>query len=224
MDSHVLTTPASCETLPEPVAATPEPRAPRSIRLWTDPLVRPPLCASATLLREADRKEIVEDLMYWCTLAKGVGLAAPQIGVATRVFVAKIAGNLKVFFDPTIVDMSKEALRGREGCLSIPGTDCYVNRAVTVDMTFTDEEGKSMLGQFKGVEARIIQHEYDHLNSALIVDHCSPLVQQVMIKKAQRFLLKQIKRARNEIPGNQMDLRAGLAKKRLPFSGVSPPR
>ena len=220
MDSPAFPTPDSCETLPP--AETP--RVQRSIRLWSDPLVRPPLCASATLLTDSVRAEVVEDLMYWCNLAKGVGLAAPQIGVATRIFVAKIAGNLKVFFDPTIVDMSKEALRGREGCLSIPGADCYINRAVTVDMTFTDEEGKSMLGQFKGQEARIIAHEFDHLNSTLIVDHCSSLVQQVIIKKAQRFLLKQIKRARNEIPGNHMDLRAGIAKKRLPFNGVSPPR
>jgi peptide deformylase len=198
MTSSASISPDSNETPPE------APRQQRSLRLWNDPLVRPPICASASLLPDAFRAELVEDLMYWCALAKGVGLAAPQLGVASRVFVAKIAGKLKVFYDPQIVEMSKEALRGREGCLSLPGSDCYVNRAATVDMTFVDEEGKSMLGQFKGTEARIVAHEHDHLNSLLIVDHCSSLVAQTVVKKAQRFLLKQAQRVNNEITNKRL--------------------
>jgi peptide deformylase len=103
--------------------------------------------------------------------AQGVGLAAPQVGESLRLFVASESGEP----DDAIVCINPEvepfgsAEEMEEGCLSIPGLRAMVRRPAKVRMTWTDVDGKRYKGEFGGLLARIIQHEFDHLEGILFV-------------------------------------------------------
>ncbi len=98
----------------------------------------------------------------------GIGISAIQIGKAHRVF---LAGNpAQVFINPKIIDKSSYSKVDWEGCLSCPGAHVRVRRSHTITIKYTDLEGKEIKRKFKGFEARVIQHELDHLNGFLIKD------------------------------------------------------
>lgn len=117
------------------------------------------------------------------TSPKGVGLAAPQIGVSLRIFVAKPTNNspVSVFVNPQILETSDDMAEIKrpegpkslkrdqklEGCLSIPGVWGHLRRASSVKLKYLDEKGTEKTEVFKGFMATIIQHETDHLNGIL---------------------------------------------------------
>ncbi len=106
--------------------------------------------------------------------ADGVGLAAPQIGVDGRFFVVDIRdGKQYVFANPEIIETSEETGPYEEGCLSIPGVYYKVIRPTRVKVYARDEYGKPFTLEADGLLARVIQHEYDHLNGRLFIDHLS---------------------------------------------------
>jgi peptide deformylase len=132
---------------------------------------------------------LVEVMVATMRAAPGVGLAAPQIGVPLRVFVAeddeermahqsvearttrgRVPLALTVFVNPTVVPASGEEATFYEGCLSVRGYGALVRRAAAVDVTGLDAHGRPVLLHFDGWPARIMQHEADHLDGTLYVD------------------------------------------------------
>jgi peptide deformylase len=107
--------------------------------------------------------------------ALGVGLAAPQIGVSQRLLVYRVGQDapLIALVNPEIEWSSDNAETAEEGCLSIPGIAVDVERAVDVRVRAQDETGAARLVEASGLEARVIQHEIDHLNGVLILDRTS---------------------------------------------------
>lgn len=101
----------------------------------------------------------------------GLGLSAPQIGVFKRVFVAKIRNKIKAFTNPKILKLSKKAVAYLEGCFSVPALYGHVMRPTELDLEAQNTQGKTSRAHFKGLPARIIQHEIDHLNGTLFTDH-----------------------------------------------------
>jgi peptide deformylase len=101
----------------------------------------------------------------------GIGLAAPQVGIRKRFFIVKIAeGNIRVFINLQILATSNELSTHEEGCLSIPGIYSEVVRPESVEVQAFNEKGKPFTLNAKGLLARVIQHEYDHLEGILFID------------------------------------------------------
>ncbi|UWG96178.1 peptide deformylase [Dehalobacter sp. DCM] len=101
--------------------------------------------------------------------AKGVGLAAPQVGVPKRVIVVDAGDGLREFVNPVIIKKSGEAM-DQEGCLSVPNTYGDVKRATRLVVSALDRNGEKFDLEAEGFLARVIQHETDHLDGILFVD------------------------------------------------------
>jgi peptide deformylase len=106
---------------------------------------------------------------------QGIGLAAPQVGIAQRVIIADIGEGLLALANPEIYAPEGEE-RLREGCLSLPNIQVDVRRAQSIVIRGLDANGKELEREVRGLPARVIQHEIDHLNGVLIIDHGSPIV------------------------------------------------
>ncbi|WP_052891223.1 peptide deformylase [Thermogemmatispora carboxidivorans] len=119
---------------------------------------------------DASMKRLVEDMFDTMHAAHGVGLAAPQIGLSIRVFVAEYEDHKVAIFNPEIIKAEGETL-GTEGCLSIPGyVGDNIRRAEKVVVKGQNIEGKPIRVSAEGWFARILQHEIDHLDGILFLD------------------------------------------------------
>ena len=133
-------------------------------------------------------KALVADLYDTMRAAKGVGLAANQIGVARRVAVAATEEQQVVLVNPVIVEADGEET-AEEGCLSIPDIFAEVGRAERVVVETTDAEGKRVRVEGSGLLARAIQHEIDHLDGILFLDRIGPIRRRRLVadyKKAHK--------------------------------------
>lgn len=101
----------------------------------------------------------------------GLGLSAPQIGVLKRVFVARVKNRIRGFVNPHIVKMSKKEVTILEGCLSVPELYGHVIRPAELDLMSQNKQGRKTTAHYKGLVARVIQHEVDHLDGILFIDH-----------------------------------------------------
>jgi peptide deformylase len=102
---------------------------------------------------------------------KGVGLAGPQIGFMKRIFVVHIEGDdERIFINPSIMETSQETAKAEEGCLSIPGIFADVIRAKSIKIQAWNEKGRPFTLETGGLLARVIQHEYDHIEGVLFLD------------------------------------------------------
>ena len=138
--------------------------------LYPDPVLN--RRAEPVALDLPDLPELVECLTATMREAHGVGLAAPQVGRSLRLFVAAESGDSDealVCINPTIQPFG-EAVELEEGCLSIPDLRADIVRPEQVRMTWTGLDGKECRGEFDGLLARIIQHEFDHLEGILFID------------------------------------------------------
>lgn len=136
---------------------------------------------------------LIEDMAETMYAAPGVGLAAPQIGVPLRIFLVDIAtgddqpSDLRVFINPELVSMVGEVC-SEEGCLSFPGIHEEIMRAERVKVRAKDQQGNAFELEADGLLAIAIQHENDHLEGKLMVDHLSMLrrrlVHRSMMKRA----------------------------------------
>ncbi|MDX2195254.1 MAG: peptide deformylase [Cytophagales bacterium] len=135
-----------------------------------------------------DLKALIDNMFETMYAANGVGLAAPQIGKNIRLFVAdgsgieqlKDSGFKKVFINPVITSQSGESWSYEEGCLSIPKIRENILRPSVVTITYYDENRTKMTETYDGLQARIIQHEYDHIEGILFTDHISTLKKQLL--------------------------------------------
>lgn len=101
----------------------------------------------------------------------GLGLSAPQIGTFKRIFVARVRSKIKSFVNPKILKFSKKEVSYMEGCFSVPDLYGHVIRPAEIDLETQDKRGKKNTSKYKGMASRIIQHEYDHLEGILFIDH-----------------------------------------------------
>ena len=143
--------------------------------------------------------EGLEDLIQsmWDTMygAKGVGLAAPQIGKAIRLFLVDTSqvydeedadkGIKKVFINAQILSEKGEEWTYEEGCLSIPQITGEVDRLSVVKIRYHDENFVEHTEVYDGMNARVIQHEYDHIEGVLFTDHLKPIKRRLLKRKLE---------------------------------------
>jgi peptide deformylase len=148
----------------------PEVRARRSaalahVRKLGDPVLR-------TRARDDELREEVRRMGRLMHDAMGIGLAAPQVGVSHRVLVYRVEPEspLNALVNPEIVWSGEETETLEEGCLSLPAVHVDVERPVHVRVKARDEHGEEIVVEASGLEARVIQHELDHLDGVLILD------------------------------------------------------
>jgi len=137
---------------------------------------------------DAELRALVDDMFETMYEAPGVGLAAIQVGVAKRIITADTAKKdepkqPQVFINPEIVWSSEEKNAYEEGCLSIPEYYEEVERPAQVKVRFTDLDGKAHEVEANGLLATVLQHEIDHINGVLFIDHISKLKRDRVIKK-----------------------------------------
>jgi peptide deformylase len=160
--------------------------APREILILPDKRLR--LVSKPVAKVDAAVKKLVADMFDTMYEAPGIGLAAIQIGEPRRVVtmdLAKKEGEKKpqVFINPEIVDGSDETSVHEEGCLSIPEYYEEVERPAVVTVKYLDLDGKAHEVKATGLLATCIQHEIDHLNGVLFIDHLSKLKRDRVVKK-----------------------------------------
>lgn len=131
----------------------------------------------AVLGGETDR--LASDMLATMYESRGRGLAAPQVGALTRLFVMDVAwkegpAEPQVFLNPDILWMSDERVEGPEGCLSIPGISVQVRRAARLRLRWTSLFGAEQEAEFTGLGAICAQHEIDHLDGILTLDRITP--------------------------------------------------
>lgn len=134
--------------------------------------------------------KLVDDMLETMHNAEGVGLAAPQVGLAVRVFVVDLSPLAeeepllidfkKAFINPHIIEKSGDKVLMDEGCLSIPGLREDVLRYNTIRIKYFDQNWKEYDEVYSGFTARVLQHEYDHLDGIMFVDYCSPLKKRLL--------------------------------------------
>ncbi|MEM6538152.1 MAG: peptide deformylase [Pseudomonadota bacterium] len=136
-------------------------------------------------------RTLMDDMLETMYDAKGIGLAAIQIGVPKRVIVMDLAGEdeepqPKFFVNPVLSDFSEEKGVYQEGCLSIPGHYDDVERPVSCTVDYLDYEGNEVQENAEGLFATCIQHELDHLNGVIFLDHLSRLKRDRILKKLKK--------------------------------------
>ncbi len=143
---------------------------------WPDPRLRE-VCAPIEEITDAIRQQ-AEDMLETMYAAPGRGLAAPQVGMMNRLFVTDVSWkegtpDPQVFINPEILGTSEQTVDGDEGCLSIPGITTRVTRPESVHLVWTSLEGARVSQVFAGFAAICVQHELDHLNGIVTLDHLS---------------------------------------------------
>lgn len=139
-------------------------------------------------------KELIDNMYETMYNADGVGLAAPQVGLEDRVFVIDLSpladeespqyeGLKKTFINARIINRSGEVTSIEEGCLSIPGINESVPRHDEIEIEYLDENLEPHTEIFTGFTARVIQHEYDHIEGVLFIDHISAIRKRLIKSK-----------------------------------------
>jgi peptide deformylase len=132
--------------------------------------------------------------------SNGIGLAAPQIGLPIRLFIVdgspiddiEPQGFKQTFINPVIIEEWGEAWKYEEGCLSIPTVHENVLRKPELKIRYYDEQFQLHEKSFKGMAARIIQHEYDHIEGKLFIDHISPLKRNLLKGKLNNISIGRV--------------------------------
>lgn len=133
-----------------------------------------------------DRKlvDTLEAMVVTMHRARGIGLAAPQVGISQRFFIVQIENEKPLFFvNPEIVETSIEKMLYEEGCLSIPGVYAEIERPSTLIVQALNEKGKRFTLEASGLLARVIFHENDHLDGVLFIDKLMPSVRKKLIEQ-----------------------------------------
>ena len=140
------------------------------IRTYGDPVLR----NKSKVVTDVGPSErfLISSMVETMRFHKGIGLAAPQIGLNEQIFVVDVGDGPFVVINPVITKKSGSDIM-EEGCLSIPDVMIKVKRADTITVTYTDENNRRFQRTCSGLMAKVIQHETDHLNGKLIIDYAS---------------------------------------------------
>ena len=150
-----------------------------------DPILREELPEFDFLDPPVDPIEHAHTLVRHCIVYGGIGLASNQIGLRYRAFVV-MAEKAIVCYNPVIVDQSEKTWLYDEACLSLPGIVAKVKRPESIKIRYTQPNGERLTNTYTGMTARVMQHELDHLNGTLFVDHLSKLAYDMALKKAEK--------------------------------------
>ena len=138
-------------------------------------------------------RALADDMLETMYDAPGIGLAAPQVGVLSRLIVLDCvkeegaAPRPIVMFNPEVTASSAEMGSYEEGCLSIPEQYAEVSRPREVDVSWVDRDGKLQSERFDGLWAVCVQHEIDHLNGKLFIDYLGPMKRQMITRRMQKL-------------------------------------
>jgi peptide deformylase len=146
---------------------------------------------------DPDLLQLIADMFETMYAAKGVGLAAPQVGKGIRLFVIDTTqldkagevpkGIKSAFINARLLDENGDPWLYEEGCLSIPDIHVEIERLPTLRLRYWDEKGKEHTTTFEGVNARVIQHEYDHIEGVLFIDRMKPLKRRMINRKLEKI-------------------------------------
>ena len=189
LDRRALRVSTICRTFASAVAAN------LKILHYPDPRLRQ--AAKPVTAFDADLAALVGKMFVLMHEDKGVGLAAPQVGVSLRLFVWNETGEPaddRVAVNPALAEADGSEC-GEEGCLSLPKIRADIERALTLTLNAQDVHGKPFQTRAEGFEARIWQHEFDHLNGVMIIDRM-PFTAKMKARKQLRELEADFKPAR----------------------------
>ena len=137
--------------------------------------------------------KIANQMMDTMIKAPGVGLAANQVGILKQIITINFEDKENdkranyILFNPSIIEYSEEKVIMEEGCLSLPEQYADIERPKKIFLEYIDENEKNIKKEIDGYEARILQHEIDHLSGILFVDYLSSLKRNIIIKKVQKL-------------------------------------
>jgi peptide deformylase len=131
---------------------------------------------------DATLRQLVRRMAETMYDESGIGLAAPQVGVAKRVIVFDVDDNLAAICNPVITEASEETAVDEEGCLSVPGITVPIERSTRVVCTGLTLDGQPLTIEAADLLARVLQHEIDHLDGILILDRCPAEIRKEVIK------------------------------------------
>ncbi len=145
---------------------------------------------SAAEIASKEIQTLIDDMAETMYAAPGVGLAATQIGEALQLFIVDCAGedepsDLRVFINPEILELHDE-VSWSEGCLSFPGVSEDIDRAARIKVRATGRDGKTFTIEADGLLAVAVQHEKDHLEGVLMIDHLGPLKKRMVDRKMKK--------------------------------------
>jgi peptide deformylase len=156
------------------------------IVMYGDPVLRQ---RAKEIPQGTDVKQLIADMFETMDAASGIGLAAPQIGKAIRLFIVDgtaledepdMENFKKVFINPQVINETGNPWEFEEGCLSIPNIREKISRKEKVKIKYYDEEWNLKEEEYDGMKARIIQHEYDHIEGKMFVDYLTPLKKRLL--------------------------------------------
>jgi peptide deformylase len=156
------------------------------IVMYGDPVLRQ---RAKDIQKGTDLTELISDMMETMHAANGIGLAAPQIGKSIRLFIVDGSGLedepemesfKKAFINPLIIDETGTPWDFEEGCLSIPNIREKISRKEKLKIRYYDENWEKKEEEYDGMKARIIQHEYDHIEGKLFLDYLTPLKKRLL--------------------------------------------
>ena len=149
-----------------------------------------------------DLKKLISDMKDTMYKASGVGIAAPQVNLSIRLFVVDSTliidedddevGIKETFINATMLEEEGKEWTFEEGCLSIPGIRTDIDRKPNIKIHYFDEKWKEHTKVFSGTTARVIQHEYDHIEGILFTDHLKPLKKRMLKKRLNNITLGKV--------------------------------
>jgi peptide deformylase len=162
----------------------------RTIVTYPDPVLA---CRAAEVGEVTPQiRQLALDMAETMYASEGIGLAAPQVGESVRLVVVDITGptlrgGLITLVDPVVTPAGDEVVETEEGCLSVPGTTIKVRRPAAITVTGRDLDGEAVSIEADGLLAVCLQHEVDHLEGTLILDHASRLKRSLYEKKVKKW-------------------------------------
>ena len=182
------------------------------ITVYGDPLLRK--VAQPIDKEFKNLNELIDNMFETMYHSDGVGLAAPQVGKSLRLFVVdassaaeeepELTGFKKAFINPEILERTGDEWIMNEGCLSLPEIREDVSRPAHVKIKYQDENLEEHLEEYDGFAARVIQHEYDHLDGILLIDYLNPLKKRLLKGKLTAISKGKVRPAyRIVVPGKK---------------------
>ena len=161
----------------------------RPILRYGDPLLHQPAAAVTEITSPI--QQLIDDMIETMYAAPGIGLAAPQVGVGLRIFVADVSAGrnpteLLTFINPEFVERDGTQ-REEEGCLSVPGFNASVGRSLRVILKGLARDGGEQAIEASGLLARCFEHEMDHLGGTLFVDRLRGLQRDLIVRKIKKL-------------------------------------
>jgi peptide deformylase len=155
-----------------------------AIRKYPDPILRRRAQEIQTF--DGETRKLADQLVEAMVLAKGYGLAAPQVGILKRLIAIDLEDQLFVLVNPEIAAAGPDKVLGVEGCLSLPGVEAEVLRPARVTVRACTPQGEAVTMESADLLARVLQHEIDHLNGVLFFDYLSEVKRLSLLKEYER--------------------------------------